>query len=133
MGLAASSGTNALLERRTLDGLAVNDDGDELANRCLELKLGYGFAAFGNRFTSTPGAALGWSDSERETILALASCRSAALRARVRAGRRGRTARRCRSSGTPVRRDDDCALVNASPTSNRPAVHDEAHERRRHP
>ena len=69
MGLAASGGADALLGRRTLAGLAANDDGGELANRRFELKLGYGFAVIGDRFTATPEAGLGWSERERETVL----------------------------------------------------------------
>ena len=69
VGLAASGGAEALLGRPTLAGLAANDDGDELANRRFEMKLGYGFAVFGDRFTSTPEAGLGWSDSVHETVL----------------------------------------------------------------
>ena len=69
MGLSATGGADALLGRRTLEGLAANDDGDELDRRRLELTLGYGFAAFGDRFTSTPEVGLGWSESVRETVL----------------------------------------------------------------
>ena len=69
MGLAASGGSEALLGRRTLEGLAANDDGDELRSRSLQLRLGYGFAAFGDRFTSTPEFGFGMSDSHREYSL----------------------------------------------------------------
>ena len=69
VGLAASGGADALLGRRTLGGLSANDDGEELENRRFEMKLGYGFAVFGDRFTSTPQARLGWSESARETVL----------------------------------------------------------------
>ena len=69
MGLSATGGADALLGRTTLEGLAANDDGDELDRRRLELRLGYGFGAFGDRFTWTPQAGLGWSESVRETVL----------------------------------------------------------------
>ena len=66
MGLSASGGADALLGRRTLEGLAANDDRDELERRRLELKLGYGFPAFGGRFTSLPEARLAMSEGRRE-------------------------------------------------------------------
>ena len=47
--LPARGGADALLGRTALAGLAANDNGDELERRRLELKLGYGFGAFGNR------------------------------------------------------------------------------------
>ena len=64
MGGSASGGADALLSRTTLDGLAANDNGggDDLKSRRLELKLGYGFSAFGDRFTLTPEAGVGLSD-----------------------------------------------------------------------
>ncbi len=61
---------DALLGRTTLAGLAANDDGDELANRRQDLKLGYGFAAFSDRFTSILEFGLGLSDSARDYRLA---------------------------------------------------------------
>ena len=69
VGVSARGGAEALLGRTTLEGLAANDDGEELANRRFEMKLGYGFAVFGDRYTSTPEIGLGWSESERETVL----------------------------------------------------------------
>ena len=54
LGAQAAGGADALLGRQTLADLAANDDGFE--SRRLELKLGYGFPAFDDRFTSTPGA-----------------------------------------------------------------------------
>ena len=73
MGSSASGGADALLGRGTLEGLAANDNGadggDELENRRLELKLGYGFGAFGDRFTSTPELGLGLSQGHREYTL----------------------------------------------------------------
>ena len=68
-GLAGSGGMDALLGRTTLTGLAANDHGDELANRRLDLKFGYGFSAFSDRFTSIPEIGLGLSDSARDYSL----------------------------------------------------------------
>ena len=69
MGAASSGGMNALLGRGTMTGLAVNDNADELANRRFELKLGYGFSAFGDRFTSTPDVGVGFSNGSRDLSL----------------------------------------------------------------
>ena len=71
MGVSARGGADALLGRTTLAGLAANDNGDELENRRrLELKLGYGFGAFGDRFTSTPEVGFGMSKGHRDYSLA---------------------------------------------------------------
>ena len=70
MGLSAQGGADALLGRTTLAGLAANDNGDELERRRLELKLGYGFGAFGDRFTSTPEVGFGMSEGHRDYSLA---------------------------------------------------------------
>ena len=70
MGLSAQGGADALLGRTTLAGLAANDNGDELERRRLELKLGYGFGAFGDRFTSTPKVGFGMSEGHRDYSLA---------------------------------------------------------------
>ena len=69
MGASASGGMDALLGRGTLDGLAANDDGDELEQRSLKLKMGYGLGVFGDRFTGTPEVGLGLSDGHREMSL----------------------------------------------------------------
>ena len=69
MGASASGGMDALLGRGTLEGLAANDDGNALENRRLELKMGYGFGVFGDRFTATPEAGLGLSNGQREMSL----------------------------------------------------------------
>ena len=69
MGGAATGGMDALLTRGTLDDLAANGNGHGLQNRRLELKLGYGFSAFGDRFTSTPEFGLGLSNGHREYSL----------------------------------------------------------------
>ena len=69
MGVSAQGGADALLGRTTLAGLAANDNGDELQRRRLELKLGYGFGAFGDRFTSVPEAGFAMSEGRREYSL----------------------------------------------------------------
>ena len=69
VGAQASDGVDALLESNTLAGLAANDDGgsgDTLAHRRFEMKLGYGLAAFGDRFTSTPEIGFGMSNSQQD-------------------------------------------------------------------
>ena len=61
---------DALLGRETLAGLAGNDNGEDgLGNRRLELRLGYGVSAIGDRFTSTPELGLGLSNGRREMSL----------------------------------------------------------------
>ena len=75
VGPPASGGMDALLRRESLAGLAANDNGgsgargDDLQNRRLELRLGYGFPAFGDRFTSTPELGLGLSNGHPEYSL----------------------------------------------------------------
>ena len=91
VGTSASGGMDALLGRETLAGLAANDNGDDLENRRLELRLGYGFAAFGDRFTSTPEFGLGLSQGRREYSLGwrlnLAQTGPTALELRLQATR----------------------------------------------
>ena len=70
MSVSARGGADALLGRTTLAGLAANDNGDELERRRLEVKLGYGFGAFGDRFTSTPEVGFGMSEGHRDYSLA---------------------------------------------------------------
>ena len=67
MGASASGGADALLGRQTLADLAANDNGFE--SRRLELRLGYGVPAFGDRFTSTPEMGAALSDGGREYSL----------------------------------------------------------------
>ena len=69
MGASAAGGVDALLGRGTLGGLGANDDGDELANRRLELRMGYGFSVLGDRFTSTPEFGLALSNGHRDYSL----------------------------------------------------------------
>ena len=69
MGAQASGGAHALLERGTLAGLAANDSGTAdggLAQRHLQVRFGYGLAAFGHRFTSTPEVGFGLSEAGRD-------------------------------------------------------------------
>ena len=72
VGGTSSGGADALLARGTLEGLAANDNGEgnrDLKSRRLELKFGYGFSAFGDRFTWTPEAGVGLSDTGRDYSL----------------------------------------------------------------
>ena len=72
MGASATGGVDTLLGHRHLGGLGANDNdpnGDDLANRRLELKLGYGFSVLEDRFTSTPEIGMGISNSQREYTL----------------------------------------------------------------
>ena len=72
LGGPASGGADALLGQRHLEGLAANDNGsgaDDLANRRLDLRMGYGFSALEDRFTSTPELGLGLSNGAREYTL----------------------------------------------------------------
>ena len=79
MGAPSAGGADALLGRRHLGGPAANDPGsgsgaggseaDDLANRRLVLRMGYGFSVLADRFTLTPEAALGLSNGRREYAL----------------------------------------------------------------
>jgi len=64
LGAQAAGGADALLGRQTLADLAANDNG--MTSRRLELRLGYGLPAFGERFTSTPEMGVALSDGGRE-------------------------------------------------------------------
>ena len=70
LGARDSGGADALLERGTLAGLAAHDSGAEdgglLARRRLEVRFGYGLAAFGDRFTSRPELGVELSDAWRD-------------------------------------------------------------------
>ena len=68
MGAQASGGMDALLGHRHLEGLGAGDEGG-LEGRRLELRAGYGFAVFGDRFTAKPEAGLGLSNGHRELSL----------------------------------------------------------------
>ncbi len=82
VGAQASGGVDALFERNTLAGLAANDNGqisDALAQRRFEMKLGYGLAAFGDRFTWTPEVGFGFSTGQRDYSLGWRLTRAARL------------------------------------------------------
>ena len=68
MGGASSGGVDALFGRRTLAGLAADDD-DDPGNHRLEARFGYGFPALGDRFTWTPEAGLSLWDTGRDYTL----------------------------------------------------------------
>ena len=92
VGAQASGGMDALLGRETLAGLAATDNGgDDLGNRRLNVGIGYGFAAFGDRFTATPELGLGLSQGRREYSLGwrlgLAQTGPTALELRLQATR----------------------------------------------
>ena len=63
---------DTLLGHRHLGGLGANDNdpnGDDLANRRLKLRMGYGFSVLEDRFTSTPEFGMGLSNGHREYTL----------------------------------------------------------------
>ena len=66
MGASAAGGAEALLGQRHLAGLAADDGVNELANRRLELRLGYGFGVMKDRFTLTPEFGLGLAEGSRD-------------------------------------------------------------------
>ena len=73
VGSSAAGGVDALFGPETMGGFAANGPGlgsraggNGPANRRLELRLGYGFAALGGRFTSTPELGLALSDGWRD-------------------------------------------------------------------
>ena len=65
LGASASGGMDALFSRDTLTGLARADDADGPAAHQLDMRLGYGLAAFGDRFTATPEATLALGGERR--------------------------------------------------------------------
>ena len=71
VGVSTHVGTDALLGPTMLAGLAANDNdnGNGLHDRRLEARFGYGFGAFGDRFTVTPEIAVGLSDAGQDYIL----------------------------------------------------------------
>ena len=69
VGGASAGGMYALLERETLAGLAAADAGDDLRRRRLDVRFGYGLRVFGNRFTLTPEAGAGLTDTGRDYAL----------------------------------------------------------------
>ena len=107
LGVSAHGSANAPLGHTTLAGLAANDPGlgsgaggDELRQRRLEARFSYGFAAFDDRFTSTPEIAVGLSNAGRDYSLGWRLARGgggpdgSALELAVEARRRESTANR---------------------------------------
>lgn len=69
MGIATQGGNDALPGRSTFAGLLAKDNREQLQQRWLELRFGYGFAALGGRFTATPEIAIAVSDTDRNYSL----------------------------------------------------------------
>ena len=69
LGVPAQRGPNTPLAPTTLTGPASNEPGNGLGERRLEARFGYGFPAFGGRFTWTPEIAVGLSDAGRDYSL----------------------------------------------------------------
>ena len=69
LGVPAQGVVEAPLGRTALAGRPPNDPGNAPRQRRLEARFGYGFAAFGDCFTSTPEIAVGLSDAGRDYSL----------------------------------------------------------------
>ena len=69
VGASATGGMDALLGRETapVPG-AANDEDDDLLQRRLETRFGYGFPLFGGRYTGTPEIGFGLTETGREYI-----------------------------------------------------------------
>ena len=68
-GGSSSGGADALFGHRTLAGLGADGDRDDLGNRRLEARFGYGFPALEDRFTWTPEAGISLWDTGRDYTL----------------------------------------------------------------
>ena len=69
VGASATGGMDALLRLETAPTLgAANDEGDDLLQRRLETRFGYGFPLFGGRYTGTPAIGFGLTEAGREYI-----------------------------------------------------------------
>ena len=69
VGAQPASGVDAIFKHGTLAGLAaggIGGDGDTLAQRRFEIRLGYCLAALGNGFTSKPELGFGLSNGQRD-------------------------------------------------------------------
>ena len=66
LGSPAPGGADSLLGRSTTAGPATNGSGADLRERRLETRFGFGFPAFGDRFTATPEIAVGLSGTGRD-------------------------------------------------------------------
>ena len=73
VGAQASGGVDVLLGQHHLGAFSANDNGadggNELENRRLELRMGYGFSVLEDRFTLTPEAGIGLSNGHRQYTL----------------------------------------------------------------
>ena len=69
LGVPAQGVVEAPLGRTALAGRPPNDPRNAPRQRRLEARFGYGFAAFGDRFTSTPEIAVGLSNAGRDYSL----------------------------------------------------------------
>ena len=69
LGVPRQGGASTPLGRGTLAGPAPNQPGNEIGERRLEARFGYGLPAFGRRFTSTPEIAVGFSEAGQDYIL----------------------------------------------------------------
>ena len=64
LGSSTAGGLDALVVQDSKTTLGASDD--DLENRRLDIKLGYGFGAFGGRFTATPELAVGLANDSQE-------------------------------------------------------------------
>ena len=67
IGASAAGGVDQLFRQENLAGLATDEA--RLASQRLEMRLGYGMAAFGGRWTATPEAAVALLSAAREYSL----------------------------------------------------------------
>ena len=94
---------------------ATGDYGDELRRHRVEVRFGYGWPAFGGRYTAAPSVGFGLSNTTREYIHGwrLSQARSSVVGFSVR--RRGDAARERRGgSRAPAPDQDDDALVDGA-------------------
>ena len=69
VGASATGGMDALFGRETAPALGTaNDEGDDLLQRRLETRFGYGFPLFGGRYSGTPEIGFGLTETGREYI-----------------------------------------------------------------
>ncbi len=69
VGASATGGMDALFGPETAPALdTANDEGDDLLQRRLETRFGYGFPLFGGRYTGTPEIGFGLTETGREYI-----------------------------------------------------------------
>ena len=79
LGVPAQGVGEAPLGRTALAGWSLNNPGNAPWQRRLEARFGYGFAAFGDRFTSTPEIAVGLSGAGRDYSLSWRLARGGGL------------------------------------------------------